>query len=143
MYQFCYASKSTSCKSDLLKDLTNILKEARDFNHQHQVTGVLYFADGYFFQCLEGECLTLKSLLVERLHKDSRHQDIKLFETREIDDPSFPDWSMKYISKRSAIQQFCQNMGFNTFNPFAFQQPHVEALLQQLSLEQAEEQKSA
>ena len=143
MYQFCYASKSTSPKTDLLEDLANILKEARDFNYQHQVTGVLYFADGYFFQCLEGECLTLKSLLVERLNKDPRHHDIKLFETKEIEYPSFPDWSMKYISKRSQIQQFCQDMGFNDFNPFAFQQHHVDALLEQLSLEQAEEQKSA
>ncbi len=141
MYQFCYASKSTSPKTDLLEDLANILKEARDFNYQHQVTGVLYFADGYFFQCLEGECLTLKSLLVERLNKDPRHQDIKLFETKEIEYPSFPDWSMKYISKRSQIQQFCQDMGFNDFNPFAFQQHHVDALLEKLSLEQAEEQK--
>lgn len=49
MYQFCYASKSTSPKTDLLEDLANILKEARDFNYQHQVTGVLYFADGHFF----------------------------------------------------------------------------------------------
>ncbi len=91
MYQFCYASKSTSPKTDLLEDLANILKEARDFNYQHQVTGVLYFADGHFFQCLEGECPTLKSLLVERLNKDSRHQNIKLFETKEIEYPSFPD----------------------------------------------------
>lgn len=143
MYQFCYASKSTSSKVDLLEDLTNILNEARDFNHRYQVTGVLYFADGYFFQCLEGECLTLKSLLLERLNKDPRHHDIKLFETKEIEYPSFPDWSMKYISKRSQIQQFCQDMGFNDFNPFAFQQHHVDALLEKLSLEQAEEQKSA
>ncbi|PJI29806.1 BLUF domain-containing protein [Acinetobacter pseudolwoffii] len=143
MYQFCYASKSTSSKVDLLEDLTNILKEARDFNHRYQVTGVLYFADGYFFQCLEGECLTLKSLLLERLNKDPRHHDIKLFETKEIEYPSFPDWSMKYISKRSQIQKFCQDMGFNDFNPFAFQQHHVDALLEKLSLEQAEEQKSA
>lgn len=143
MYQFCYASKSASPKTDLLEDLANILKEARDFNYRHQVTGVLYFADGHFFQCLEGECPTLKSLLVERLNKDSRHQDIRLFETKKIEYPSFPDWSMKYISKRSQIQQFCQDMGFNDFNPFAFQQSHVDALLMQLCIEQGEEQKSA
>ncbi len=54
MYQFCYASKSTSPKPDLLEDLANILKEARDFNYQHQVTGVLYFADGHFFNVSKG-----------------------------------------------------------------------------------------
>ena len=39
MYQFCYASESTSSKADLLQDLTDILKEARDFNHPNQITG--------------------------------------------------------------------------------------------------------
>lgn len=143
MYQFCYASKSTSNKADLLEDLTNILKEARDFNHRHQVTGVLYFADGHFFQCLEGECLHLKTILVEKLNKDARHQDIKLFETKEIQYRSFADWSMKYISKRSQIQQFCRDLGFNDFSPFALEQSHVDALLVELSSAQAEEQKSA
>jgi len=50
---------------------------------------------------------------------------------------------MKYISKRSQIQQFCREMGFDEFNPFDFQQSHVDALLMQLCIEQGEEQKSA
>jgi len=120
MYQFCYASESTSSKADLLQDLTDILKEARDFNHPNQITGVLYFADGHFFQCLEGECLVLKALLTERLSKDSRHKNIKLFETKEIEQRTFGDWSMKYISKRSSIQQFCQEMGLEVFTPNDF-----------------------
>ncbi len=32
-------------------------------------------------------------------------------------------------------------MGFDDFNPFAFQQSHVDALLMQLCIEQGEEQK--
>ena len=58
------------------------------------------------------ECLVLKALLTERLSKDPRHKNIKLFETKEIEQRTFGDWSMKYISKRSSIQQFCQEMGF-------------------------------
>ena len=54
MYQFCYASESTSSKADLLQDLTDILKEARDFNHPNQITGVLYFADGHFSSAWKG-----------------------------------------------------------------------------------------
>ncbi len=55
MYQLCYASCSTSDNDKLLEDLRNILKEARDFNVDHEIRGVLYFADQYFFQCLEGK----------------------------------------------------------------------------------------
>ena len=49
MHKFCYASESTSEKQHLLEDLTAILSEARNFNYKHQISGVLYFAQGYFF----------------------------------------------------------------------------------------------
>ncbi len=93
-----------------------------------------------FFNVWKVNVFTLKSLLVELMNKHPCHQDIKLFETKEIEYPSFPDWSMKYISKRSQIQQFCREMGLMDFNPFAFQQSHVDALLMQLCIEQGEEQ---
>ena len=34
MYQFCYASESTSEKQHLFEDLTAILSEARNFNYK-------------------------------------------------------------------------------------------------------------
>ena len=131
MYQFCYASQSTSSKSNLLDDLTNILAEARDFNHRYGVSGVLYFADGYFFQCLEGEKNILEKL-IQKLGKDPRHHQIKLFEMYKIDQPSFYDWEMKYISRRDSIHAFCKNLGFGSFSPLQFQQLHVDALLNEL-----------
>lgn len=53
MIQICYASRATSEQPELLNDLRNILSEARDFNTQHSLTGVLYYADGYFFNVLK------------------------------------------------------------------------------------------
>lgn len=129
MYQFCYISESTSDKSILLEDLRNILAEARDFNYRHQVSGALYFAEGYFFQCLEGDKEVLQSLL-DKLKKDPRHTNIKLFEFKQIDEAIFADWSMKYISRRDEIHQCCQRMGFDAFKPYAFEQKHVDTLLE-------------
>lgn len=74
MQQLCYASQSTSAKIDLLSDITNIHNEARAFNLLNQINGVLYFADGCFFQCLEGSAEALKRLL-DKLYKDHRHQN--------------------------------------------------------------------
>ncbi len=68
------------------------------FDHRHAVTGVLYYADGHFFQCLEGNELILE-LLVEKLSKDSRHREIMIYGFKSIDQAHFADWSMKYVSR--------------------------------------------
>lgn len=131
MQQLCYASQSNSTKMNLLKDLTNIHTEARTFNLSKNINGVLYFADGYFFQCLEGSADSLE-LLIDKLYKDDRHHNIKLFETQDIEFRRFSDWSMKYISKRSEIQNFCKSMGFNEFRPHDFEQHHVKLFIEEL-----------
>ncbi len=46
-------------------------------------TGVLYYADGYFFQRLEGNELILE-LLVEKLRK-TWHHDIMIYGFKSID----------------------------------------------------------
>ncbi len=137
MYQFCYASQSSSDKEVLLDDLTNILAEARDFNHRHAISGALYFADGHFFQCLEGQLEDLQ-LLIEKLYSDPRHHSIKRFELRPVEQLSFSDWSMKYISRRDEIRDFCARMGFDSFTPHHFTQQHVDALLTQLQSQDEE-----
>lgn len=131
MHHFCYASKSTSEKQHLLEDLTTILSEARNFNYKHQISGVLYYSSGYFFQYLEGE-LSILNLLLEKLHKDPRHHNIKVFQIKPIEQPLFPDWSMQYISRNHQIHQLCHSLGFDKFNPHDFEQHHVDHLLQSL-----------
>ena len=128
MKQLCYASCSTSSPVTLLEDLRNILSEARDFNHRHAITGVLYYADGHFFQCLEGNELILE-LLVEKLSKDSRHREIMIYGFKSIDKAHFADWSMKYVSRSSHALQYLNQQGQEKFRPFALNADQVEAFL--------------
>ncbi len=137
MQQLCYVSQSKSKKADLVSDLTNILSEARNFNTLNQINGVLYFADGYFFQCLEGDSEKLKMLL-KKLYKDPRHENIRLFEIKDIEVQKFSEWSMKYVSKRSDIQGLCQRMGFDEFKPYEFKQHHVDLFLNELVQQEQE-----
>lgn len=133
MYRVSYVSSSVSDKEQLLEDLRNILTEARDFNVFHHITGVLYFADGTFFQCLEGPIESIE-ILINKLNNDSRHRDMKLFETHKLHDRLFGDWSMKYVRKNSIIQKILQNSGFSNFNPRNFSQQQVDELVQVLSM---------
>ena len=128
MYQLCYASCSTSDSDKLLEDLRNILKEARDFNIDHEIRGVLYFADQYFFQCLEGEKEAL-DMLIEKLKKDTRHKGFTLFEYRPVHKSHFVDWSMKYVRRNSVIQQYMRDQGFELFRPKLLQLRQVEELI--------------
>lgn len=128
MKQFCYVSEATATKPQLLEDLRNILSEARNFNHQHHICGVLYFSEGQFFQCIEGEHEVMQQL-IEKLRKDQRHQDFKFFEPKEINQPLFSDWSMKYVSRHSDIQQFFLAQGFQKFEPKSLNQSQVDQFL--------------
>lgn len=136
MNQICYASLATSKSTQLLIDLRNILTEARDFNVQYGITGVLYYADGYFFQCMEGSEQNLANLL-EKLQQDSRHHQIQLFESRQIESRSFAEWSMKFVGRTSQVQQYFLDSGFNSFNPTLLSQDQIQGLVACLSNSQA------
>ena len=79
MRQICYASTSTLDHVQLLQDVRDILKEARDFNALHNISGILYYADQHYFQCLEGDEAALE-LLMSKLLKDPRHKDMVVFQ---------------------------------------------------------------
>ena len=136
MLQLCYASQSTSTPDHLLQDLGNILQQARDFNVRHGISGVLYYADGYFFQCLEGEEAVLQQLL-EKLRKDPRHKNVQLFLACEVEHAHFSDWSMKYVGRNSVVKAFYQQLGFAKFHPLALNTTQLADFL--LCLQAADE----
>lgn len=128
MFQLTYTSKTTSTKEQLLVDLRNILSEARNFNVSYDVTGVLYFADGNFFQYLEGE-KDILLILKDKLINDSRHDDLKFSEMKSLQQKYFNDWSMKYVKKNSVIQQYLVTCNVDGFNPQYLNQKHIDKLI--------------
>lgn len=128
MYQISYASRATVQQPEILDQLRDILTVARNFNYRHSVTGVLYYADGQFFQCLEGEKKDL-DVLIEKLNKDKRHQDVVFFEYKTIESRQFSDWSMKYVSRNSAIQHYLSELGYSAFDPLQLNQNQVDGML--------------
>ncbi|TCB34944.1 BLUF domain-containing protein [Acinetobacter sp. ANC 4910] len=132
MYQLCYASQAKLPSETRLQDLRDILSEARDFNVKLKIKGVLCYADGCFFQCLEGEQDSVLSLL-NKIKKDQRHYDLSILSQQQIQtDFHFPDWSMKYIGKHSDIHHFFAQLGSSKFNPVLLQQASLQNFLQLL-----------
>lgn len=88
--------------------LTAIVDVATASNKLRSITGILFFDQGYFGQILEGT----RSAVEEtwgRIEKDSRHHNIQLQGTREIEERCFPKWSMKLFNAKEFLVAFPQH----------------------------------
>lgn len=116
MIRLCYASVRVENENDLLLDLSDILVTAREFNAQHGIVGVLYYAEGSFFQCLEGENDQVLELF-EAIQQDNRHTHVHQFKITPIAELNFKQWSMKYVNPNTQISDYFKNIGLNKFEP--------------------------
>lgn len=80
------------------KDIEDILQNAEKRNNQGDITGLLLYSEGNFFQVIEGVEEKVKKLF-ETIKRDKRHLNIiKLFET-SIHKPSFDGYKSDFITE--------------------------------------------
>ena len=116
LLQLCYASRRVEREQNLVQDLSAILEKSRSFNQAQQICGVLYYAEGMYFQCLEGEHSVVEALF-QTIAQDRRHHQIHRFPDRMIENIHFKKWSMKYVQQHSRISKFFNELGFKQFSP--------------------------
>ena len=78
------------------EDLEAIHRTARDINALEAVTGMLIFNGVHFLQIIEGAPNAIDDL-VERLRRDPRHSGLEIRDEHEIEERSFPRWSMELV----------------------------------------------
>ncbi len=89
--RFVYISRaSAGFKPDQLVD---IQRTATKTNPRLEITGFLFFVDGYFLQILEGPKAELDELLA-RIRQDPRHEEIEMLIEQETPTRLFADWGM-------------------------------------------------
>lgn len=76
-------------------DLIQLLAESRLNNSCRNITGMLLYDQGCFFQVLEGNKIDVEHVL-EKIKMDSRHRNIVTIINVPISKRSFEDWSMGY-----------------------------------------------
>lgn len=81
-------------------ELLNLLAQSRKNNLHTDITGMLLYMEGCFFQVLEGREEQL-AMLFEKIAKDPRHHDVMKLILEPIEAPCFNNWSMgfQYITK--------------------------------------------
>ena len=95
IHQIIYSS--SAFKKMLKSDLYILLRQSRINNKLKNVSGLLFYIEGTFFQVLEGSREDVSELFV-KISNDNRHTDIKILSENSTDIRDFPDWEMAYAS---------------------------------------------
>lgn len=123
LVQIIYISRSTFESTDAINkiepNVVRILAKSRINNRKNGLVGVLYFGDGAFFQCLEGEEDAINAVF-SKIENDPRHKDVKLISKKYISALSFPDWAMKYAPLDEKISKYLKENGYQSFDPYVF-----------------------
>ena len=132
LVQIIYISRSTFESTDAINkiepNVVRILAKSRTNNRKNGLVGVLYFGDGAFFQCLEGDEDAINNLFA-KIEKDPRHKDVKLISKKHISRFSFPDWAMKYAPLDEKMGKYLRENGYQHFDPYAFTPEMIHKIL--------------
>ncbi|WP_221797789.1 BLUF domain-containing protein [Oceanobacter mangrovi] len=129
LIRLVYASKSNSVgRAAIDPAIGSILSQSRRNNSRDHIGGVLFYGDGFFFQCLEGE-RELVQATYARIQQDSRHSHARILRMHGIQERLFSDWSMKYVSAEQEVKTFLQERNVEVFNPFRFQEALIDELM--------------
>ena len=95
-----YRSQAVSPFSEL--QLAELLESARQYNHANELTGLLVYDDGRFFQWIEGHPDKL-AIVWAAIQRDTRHTDIQIMGNQSIPVRFFGDWDMRFSTRRPAL----------------------------------------
>ncbi len=76
-------------------DLLKLLFDARAYNREHGITGLLLHHDGNFMQVLEGPRPQVLGLY-QQISADPRHHRVVLELSESTSERLFPDWQMGF-----------------------------------------------
>lgn len=76
-------------------DLEKVLAQARAWNLEHDLTGILLYSDGVIMQVLEGAEAEVRAIFA-RIARDSRHVNVLKLADGPIGQRQFVGWSMGF-----------------------------------------------
>ncbi|WP_378182882.1 BLUF domain-containing protein [Aquimarina sp. SS2-1] len=93
---------STANRSLTSLEIKELFDYVKTYNNNNNVTGILMYSDGNFFQILEGEKTIIEELF-KRISSDYRHHTIIQIFNHEMAKPTFT----KYDAKFNVVYEQC------------------------------------
>ena len=94
---YCLIYRSHASRAVHEVTLLPLLRKARQYNQQANLSGLLLYANGQFLQVLEGPEPALSDLYA-RIQGDPRHFNVRILTYGLVAERAFPDWCMAYAT---------------------------------------------
>jgi len=117
LYQFIYISRITSIGLSGASTLNDIAEVSIAHNKAENISGILCYGNGYFFQYIEGSEQALTNLK-NRILKDSRHKEVQTLEFSAITERRFTGWSLRSIILERWMLKDPKMKALLPFNPY-------------------------
>lgn len=105
--QLIYRSEKASNLPE--SEIQFMLQKFKEPNTIHEITGVLFYIDGYFIQCIEGTEANVEQLLSNITH-DDRNTGLTVLNDITLPERRFPTWWMGF--KNMSTNELMQQKGF-------------------------------
>jgi len=104
---------SASIKPEMTRaEIDTLLEECRRKNSAADISGMLLYKDGSFFQSLEGKRSAILALY-EKIGRDKRHNNVTKIVLEKIEERTFSNWSMGF--PKVTFKELDQVPGLNDF----------------------------
>ncbi len=107
VYQLMYYS--TACNEPSDGELLKILETSRINNKRSDITGLLLYGGGVFFQVLEGAKSEVQDCYA-RIEHDNRHHSLLLLVERDVAARNFDQWAMAYTPINREVNQGIESL---------------------------------
>lgn len=131
LYQLIYVSRITSAGLSGASTLNDIAKSSIKNNQANDITGILCYGNGYFFQYIEGSEQALTNLK-NQLLMDDRHKDLKTLDFSAISERKFQDWSLRSIILERWLLKDPKMKSLLPFKPFDWEEAQVTQFVEAL-----------
>ncbi|MBY6204932.1 BLUF domain-containing protein [Halomonas denitrificans] len=109
-------------------EVARILTVSRRNNRNGSISGLLHFAEGRFFQYLEGPADEVDALYA-RICRDDRHTEVRRLTRRPLARRRFDGLPMKFVALEKQIQRVLDRHGLAKFEPERFTPALIEDLV--------------
>lgn len=128
LYQLVYISRITSTGLFVASTLNDVAKAATKNNKVDEVTGVLCYGNGYFFQYVEGSEQALTNLK-NRILMDDRHKDMQTLDFSALTKRRFTGWSLRSITLERWMLNDTKIKALMPFKPYSLNTNEWQQLL--------------
>lgn len=138
MHVISYISNSTAAPDLVEREIEDIVKVSQSRNAKMGITGVLFCANNYFFQTIEGNEPELRRVY-ESIESDPRHKNINKLIDEKVEERFFTDWMLDtyYVDNPELINPttiqllqalYVQNFGVNSGDLIEFVKKMIDEM---------------